>query len=306
MVARDADATLDRTPTVPTDLTPLDLAGLHWKTRQVSRPEMPSSLILMTSPSHVDCGYWSLAEASLWMCTLVASGSARLRMLSTRWKNTPFTTSQSKDRGRHTGFYCIARGELGPVARHHWWKQAMGLSSSDPGVDEHLLLCEMLGHGTQYDQLFRTWLWAKRCHDGFSCGKNALLRRCVRAGQTSLSGRISTKGKRAGRPRVGKWVASQRAEEASILKERRKGREERELVAAASDPGGRNHRKPKWRGHLEAVVHLVHGFFVTSSGTDLPDLLLLPTGIGFLPGFEHVKEKMWLRSWVDAIASLPN
>ena len=47
----------------------------------------------------------------------------------------------------------IARSELGPVARHHWWKQAMGLSSSDPGVDEHLFLCEMLGHGTQHDQL---------------------------------------------------------------------------------------------------------------------------------------------------------
>ena len=41
----------------------------------------------------------------------------------------------------HTGFYWrLARSELGPVARHHWWKHAMGLSSSDPGVDEPLLL----------------------------------------------------------------------------------------------------------------------------------------------------------------------
>ena len=47
----------------------------------------------------------------------------------------------------------IARGEQGPVARHHWWKQAMGLSSSDPRVDVHFFLCVMLGHGTQYDQL---------------------------------------------------------------------------------------------------------------------------------------------------------
>ena len=41
------------------------------------------------------------------------------------------------------------------------------------------------------------------------------------------------------------------------------------LVAAASDPGGQNHRKPKLRCYLEAVAHLVHGVFVTPSGTDL-------------------------------------
>ena len=35
----------------------------------------------------------------------------------------------------------------------HWLRQAMGLSSSVPGVDEHHFLCEMLGHGTQFDQL---------------------------------------------------------------------------------------------------------------------------------------------------------
>ena len=29
----------------------------------------------------------------------------------------------------------------------------MGLSSSDPGVDEHLFSCDLLCHGTQYDQL---------------------------------------------------------------------------------------------------------------------------------------------------------
>ena len=35
-----------------------------------------------------------------------------------------------------------------------------------------------------------------------------------------------------------------------------------------------------------------------------PDLLPLPTGIGLLPGFEHVKEKVWLRSAVVAINEL--
>ena len=47
----------------------------------------------------------------------------------------------------------IARGDLGLVTRHHWWKQGMRLSSSDAGVGEHLFLCGMLKHGTQSDQL---------------------------------------------------------------------------------------------------------------------------------------------------------
>ena len=47
----------------------------------------------------------------------------------------------------------IARGDLGLVTRHHWWKQGMRLSSSDAGVGEHLFLCGMLKHGTQHDQL---------------------------------------------------------------------------------------------------------------------------------------------------------
>ena len=34
------------------------------------------------------------------------------------------------------------------------------------------------------------------------------------------------------------------------------------------------------------------------------DLLPLPTGVGFLPGFEHVKEKVWLRFAVSVINEL--
>ena len=33
-------------------------------------------------------------------------------------------------------------------------------------------------------------------------------------------------------------------------------------------------------------------------------MLPLPTGVGFLPGFEHVKEKVWLISAADAINEL--
>ena len=83
-----------------------------------------------------------------------------------------------------------------------------------------------------------------------------MLRSYVRPAAGGISARHATerrlflggsrpKGSAVGAPELEKWVASQLAEEAAILEERRKGREERELVAAASDRGGQNHRKPK-------------------------------------------------------------
>ena len=60
---------------------------------------------------------------------------------------------------------------------------------------------------------------------------------------------------------------------------------------------------PSSEATWEATVHPVYGFLITSSGIS-PKLLPLPTGIGFLPGFEHVEENVWLRSAVDAINKL--
>eukprot|EP00973_Karenia_brevis_P023383 3218971-Karenia_brevis.AAC.1 len=42
---------------------------------------------------------------------------------------------------------------MGPVARHFWWKQTLGLTPADPGVDEHHFLSMLLEYGAQYDQL---------------------------------------------------------------------------------------------------------------------------------------------------------
>ena len=145
---------------------------------------------------------------------------------------------------------------LGPVTRHHWWKQAMGLSSSD----EHLFLCEMLGHGTQYDQLNlpdlaldeatqrRLQMWKERYAEklrasttgGVSAG-HATERHLFLGGSRPNGSALVAK-------ELEKWVASQLAQEAAILMERRKGRESHELGAVASDQGRRNHRKPKWLG----------------------------------------------------------
>ena len=152
----------------------------------------------------------------------------------------------------------IARGDLGLVTRHHWWKQGMRLSSSDAGVGEHLFLCGMLKHGTQDDQLNlpdlamgeaisrRLQLWEERHAEKLRASSDG----GVSAGHATerhfFLGRSRPKGSALVAKELETWIASQLAEEAVILKERRKGSENRELVAAASDPGRWNHRKPKW------------------------------------------------------------
>ena len=39
------------------------------------------------------------------------------------------------------------------MARHHWWRQILSVTNSDPGNDQHLCLCELLGCAIDYDQL---------------------------------------------------------------------------------------------------------------------------------------------------------
>ena len=47
----------------------------------------------------------------------------------------------------------LALGELGPPARHCWWRQMLNVTNRDLGVDEHLFLCELRGYASYYDQL---------------------------------------------------------------------------------------------------------------------------------------------------------
>ena len=115
-VGRDTDATLDRTPTVPTDPTPTSPVGSRWFALEDTAGFTTGEAIII-EPDDVtsSCGLRVLvsgggvtfAAASSGAhsrsrfgvgCAHLASGPARLRMLSTRWKNTTFTTSQSKDR----------------------------------------------------------------------------------------------------------------------------------------------------------------------------------------------------------------
>ena len=282
---------------------PWALAGMFWKTRQLSRPWMSSSLSLATSPPRVDYGCPSLVGASLsllhhqgWrpctlplrrrmfapcQCalTLVANGLAHFRRLSTRCKNTPYTTSRSKDHGPSTGSCLRLPGAS--------WGQWHGTTGGDKQWGYHHRVLESTNTSSyanclgtarsMTNSIFRIWLLVKWYHGDFNCGRNSMLKSCARP-RLAVFRRVMPRNDISSR--TGKWVASQLAEEPAILKERRKGREERELVAAASDPSGRNHRKPESRGCLEAVA--VRGSFVTTS-IESPFLLPLPTGVGFLP-----------------------
>ena len=40
-----------------------------------------------------------------------------------------------------------------PGARHVWWKQSLGLATSDPGVEEHVVLSDILETAVQFDAL---------------------------------------------------------------------------------------------------------------------------------------------------------
>merc|ERR1712194_563007 len=69
---------------------------------------------------------------------------------------------------RTTGwiFQELVRTGMSPVQRHHWWRQILGATSSDPGIDEHLFLCEIIELATTYDQLNCYDLAALECVSG--------------------------------------------------------------------------------------------------------------------------------------------
>ena len=262
------------------------VAGCHARAARLARgPDLTaardissvSSRSPTTSPPHVDYGSWSLAEASLpvlqsstvapmhvdapvtdvrtWPERLDPRGERACALSDAVHKMEECAMHDLPIQGPRTTHWLLLE-ILGPVTRHHWWKQAMGLSSSD----ERLFLCEMLGHGTQYDQLNlpdlemneatqrRLQLWKERYAEklcasttgGVSAG-HATERQLFLGGSRPNGSTLVAK-------ELEKWVASQLAQEAAILTERRKGSESHELGAVASDQGRRNHRKPKWLG----------------------------------------------------------
>jgi len=153
----------------------------------------------------------------------------------------------------------------GPVQRHYWWRQILGLAAADPGVDEHLFLCELLETAVTADQLNlpgceafelaarRFQLWEEVYSEALrqvevsgTAGATADSDGWLDERRIFLGGSRS-KGHALVAPTLEKHVAMKMMEESAILKERRKGREERRMArgegsgAADTGTGGGDH-----------------------------------------------------------------
>lgn len=132
-----------------------------------------------------------------------------------------------------------------PRQRHFWWRQVQGLWASDLGVDDHLFLSDLLEVALTVDHLnlgelgaFETaarryQLWEEvyapsvREAEGGKESSPWLDERQI------FLGHKCSRGHALVCPDLETWVAERLREESSVLKERRKGREERALVTAA-------------------------------------------------------------------------
>ncbi|CAK0900803.1 unnamed protein product, partial [Prorocentrum cordatum] len=142
---------------------------------------------------------------------------------------------------------CLAHveGNATPKQRHFWWRQVLGLVSTDPGVEEHSFLCELIetavargGLNVAALEAFETvsrrfQLWeefyaeALRIAEASDHGDDLGERRL-------FLGSHRSKGLAIASPELEQHVATKLQEESAVLKERRKGREERRL--ARTDP----------------------------------------------------------------------
>jgi hypothetical protein len=151
-----------------------------------------------------------------------------------------------------------------PLRRHYWWRSTLGLDASDDGVDDHLFLSELLELSMSFDQLNSPDL--------------AVFEHISRRYQTleetyADALRDKSNGARTGRgldsderalylgtgasttmalvaPDLQAYVATKVGERSAILRERRKGREERLAAAAVTPtpPNGRDKKGGKAKG----------------------------------------------------------
>jgi len=135
-----------------------------------------------------------------------------------------------------------------PMRRHFWWRSTLGLGANDDGVDEHGFLSELLEVSMSFDQLnssdlvvlehisrrYQTWeetyadiLRAKsngaRGNRGLDTEERALY---LGTGTSTTAALVA--------PDLQAYVATKAGERSAILRERRKGRGERQLANTGS------------------------------------------------------------------------
>ena len=247
VASRDADTALDRTTTVPTGLT-FESApvGSRWHALEDTTGFKARDDILFEPgdiSSHVDNGYWSLVDIisllhhQAWrLCTL----TLRRRMCAEEHALHDFPIQ-----GPRTTHWLLLDGTTGGDEQWCCHHRILELTSTSPYVN-----CLATARSMTIS-IVRTWcvITTASTVGGWHCRETArprlvVFRRDMPRNDTFSLAELDKK-KRSHNSKNRKWVASQLAKEAAIFKERRKGREERELVAAASDSGGQKHRKPK-------------------------------------------------------------
>ena len=151
-----------------------------------------------------------------------------------------------------------------PAGRHVWWKQSLGLAASDPGVEEHGILSDLLEAGVSFDALNVSELLcfemvARRYQVWEEYYKDSLRRANTSFEmQTSLDAeeRDLYMGQRFGRgaalvcPQLESHVADVLKDRAALSKEKRKARENLmpspSAISPAAKPGPK--RKGKHDG----------------------------------------------------------
>ena len=136
--------------------------------------------------------------------------------------------------------------------RHTWWKNALRLTDSSEGVAEHMFISELLDAALCYDCLNigqlscmelasrRYQYWEQHYQESLRAGQHGSSpAKAWQASETGLFlGQERSTAVALVCPALAEHVSSRLKDEASILKERRKAREERHLVDGAGGGGG--------------------------------------------------------------------
>lgn len=144
----------------------------------------------------------------------------------------------------------IAEQGPGPVHRHYWWRSVFRVTPPDSGADNHLFMNELIETAMCADRLNvaniqafemvlrRLQLWEEVYGQQLRTAENG------DAMDPWLDERSLFLVQRKSRwyalvaPQLEAWVAQKLAEESVVMKERRKGREERLLALGMQPPGG--------------------------------------------------------------------
>ena len=146
--------------------------------------------------------------------------------------------------------------EQTPSRRHLWWKQTLKLGTTDPGVEEHQFLSEVMECALVFDglnicelQAFETimrrfQMWEEVYGEKLRAGDQSTA--SMDTDERSLFlGRKFGRGQALVCPALSEYVSAQLKERSQVLKERRKAREEREGTddGAGADQSGPRRRR---------------------------------------------------------------